>query len=110
MASSYKVLGQVIPAATTLTTLYTVPAVKQAVTSTVSVCNQGTSTTFRIAVRPAGASIANQHYVIYDTTVGANTTLFYTLGMTLATTDIVSVYAGTANVSFNLFGTEVDFV
>ena len=107
MANTYKVLGQSSPAATTLTSLYTVPAATSAVTSTLTVCNYGVSTTVRVAVRPAGAGIANQHYIIYETAVNANDTLFFTIGLSLATTDVVSVYAGTATVSFNLYGTEI---
>ena len=107
MANTYKVLGQSSPAATTLTSLYTVPAATSAVTSTLTVCNYGVSTTVRVAVRPAGDGIANQHYIIYETAVNANDTLFFTIGLSLATTDVVSVYAGTATVSFNLYGTEI---
>jgi hypothetical protein len=107
MASTYKVLGQSNPAATTLTTLYTVPAATSTVCSTLSICNQGTSTTVRVAVRPAGAGVTAAHYVVYDTVVSANDTVFLTLGITLATTDVISVYAGNANVSFGLFGSEV---
>jgi len=105
---THKVLGQSNPAATTLTTLYTVPASTQSIASTLSICNIGTvSTTYRIAVRPAGASIVNQHYLAYDTVVSANDTILLTLGIALATTDIISVYAGTANVSFSVFGVEI---
>jgi hypothetical protein len=75
--------------------------------STLTVWNIGVSTTVRVAVRPAGAGIANQHYIIYETVVNANDTLFFTLGLSLATTDVVSVYAGSANVSFNLYGTQI---
>lgn len=107
MANTYKVLGQSNPAATTLTTLYTVPTATSAVCSTLTACNIGVSTNIRIAVQPAGASIANQHYIVYDNYVNAGDTLFLTLGISLATTDVVSVYAGTANVSFGLFGTEL---
>ena len=107
MATVYKVLGQSNPSATTLTTLYTVPSATSTVASTLSVCNQGASTTFRVAVRPAGAAIAASQYLVYDATVNANDALFFTLGITLATTDVVSVYAGTANVSFSLFGSEI---
>jgi hypothetical protein len=107
MATSYKVLGQVIPSATTLTTLYTVPSATQSVGSTLTICNQGSSTNVRVAVRPAGAAITASQYIIYDTAVNANDTLFLTIGIALSTTDVVSVYAGTANVSFNLYGSEV---
>lgn len=107
MAISYKVLGQANPAATTLTTLYTVPSATQAICSTLAVANLGVSTTFRVAVRPAGAAIANQHYVAYDIAVNQYDTITMTLGITLAATDVVSVYAGTATVAFNLFGNEI---
>jgi glucose-6-phosphate dehydrogenase assembly protein OpcA len=102
-----KVLGQVNPAATTATTLYTVPSAKSAVISSLTVCNQAsTAATFRIAVRPAGATLAAIHYVAYDVTVGAADTTALTLGITLATTDVVTVYASTANISFNAYGDE----
>lgn len=107
MATAYKVLGQISPSANTNTTLYTVPAATSAVTSTLVVCNRGVSTNFRIAVRPAGTTLANQHYLIYDNYVNAGDSVFLTLGVTLATTDVVTVYAGTANASFSLFGSEI---
>lgn len=102
-----KVLGQVNPSATTLTTLYTVPSAKEAVVSSISVANlTATAATFRLAVRPAGAAIANQHYIGYDITVGASDSTIITVGLTLATTDVLSVYASTANVAFQAFGDE----
>jgi len=107
MATTYKVLGQVSPSATTATTLYTVPSATSTVASTLVICNRSTATTVRVAVRPAGATLANEHYIIYDYTVNGNDSVFMTIGLTLAATDVVTVYAGTANVSFNLYGSEV---
>jgi glucose-6-phosphate dehydrogenase assembly protein OpcA len=102
-----KVLGQVNPAATTATTLYTVPSAKSSVISSLTVCNQASSSaTFRVAVRPAGATLAAVHYVAYDVAVGAADTTCLTLGITLATTDVVTVYASTANISFHAYGDE----
>ena len=108
MAITYKVLGQSNPAANTNTTLYTVPAATSAVCSTIVICNQAASAaTFRIAVRPAGAAIATQQYISYDTNLNANDSITMTIGITLATTDIVTVRANTTTVSFNLFGSEL---
>ncbi len=102
-----KVLGQVNPSATTLTTLYTVPSAKEAVVSSISVANlTATAATFRLAVRPAGEAIANKHYIGYDITVGASDSTIITVGLTLATTDVLSVYASTANIAFQAFGDE----
>lgn len=107
MATNFKVLGQSNPAATTLTTLYTVPASTQTVVSTITVANLSASqVTYRIAIRPAGAAIANSHYITYDTTLAANATTALTLGITLNATDVISVYASSANVAFGAFGQE----
>jgi glucose-6-phosphate dehydrogenase assembly protein OpcA len=102
-----KVLGQSNPSATTLTTLYTVPASKEAVVSSISVANLTASdATYRIAIRPGGASISDEHYLGYDITVGASDTTIITVGITLATTDVISVYASTADLVFQAFGDE----
>jgi len=108
MATTYKVLAQSTPVATTVTTLYTVPIATATVVSTISICNRsGSSSTFRIAIRPAAATLANQHYLNYDTTVPPNDTVFLTIGITLAATDVVSIYASSANLSFSMFGSEI---
>jgi hypothetical protein len=108
MATTYKVLGQSAPAATTQADLYTVPAATEAIVSTITVANRGASAgTYRVYVRPAGASVANQHYLIYDASLSAESTDTMTLGITLAATDVVSVFASTADFSFNAFGTEL---
>lgn len=107
MATIYKTLGQAAPTATTNTDLYSVPAATSAVCSTLAICNRGASTQFRVAVRPAGVALANQHYIVYDNYVNQYDTVFLTLGVTLAPTDVVTVYAGSANLSFSLFGSEI---
>jgi len=109
MPTNYKVLGQVAPGATTATTLYTVPEATQAVISTIVIANRVDSVaTFRIAVRPAGAVLANQHYVAYDVPVGALDSTNLTIGITLNTTDIITVYGSNANLSFSAFGSEIN--
>jgi glucose-6-phosphate dehydrogenase assembly protein OpcA len=108
MPTTYKVLGQSNPAATTLTTLYTVPASTNAVISSITVANlAATSATFRIAVRPAGASIANSQYIAYDITLGASDTTVLTMGVTMNATDVLSVYASSTTVTFSAFGSEI---
>jgi hypothetical protein len=109
MATVYKVLGQSAPAATTAADAYTVPSLKYAVVSTITVCNRATgSATYRVSVRPNGASQANQHYIAYDASVPANDTIALTLGLTADASDVFTVYASTANLSFNIFGSEID--
>jgi hypothetical protein len=108
MPTVYKVLGQSAPSATTNDNVYTVPSSTSAVVSTIVVANRvASSATYRIAVRPAGATIANQHYIAYDITVGASDSTTLTLGITLAATDVITVYGSTANLTFSVFGSEI---
>lgn len=108
MATTYKVLGQSAPSATTNTDLYTVGAGKSAVVSTIAIANRGaTSATYRIAIRVAGSALSNEEYIAYDATVTANDSTFITVGVTLAATDVITVYGSTANLSFNAFGSEI---
>jgi hypothetical protein len=108
MATTYKVLGQSAPAATTNTSLYTVPELTQTIVSTLSICNRGnTATTYRVAVRPNGATLADQHYLAFDTLIDSNNTVALTLGMTIDDGDIITVYAGNTNLSFTAFGSEI---
>ena len=107
MATTRKVLGQVAPAATTATTLYTVPASTSTVCSTLTVANRSASAaSFRVAVRPNGATLANEHYVYYDIAIPGADAFAATLGITLDAADVVTVYVSTANLSFGLFGEE----
>ena len=108
MAATYKVLGQVNPSATTATTAYTVPSATQTVISTITICNLGPApTSYRIAVRPNGASLANEHYIAYDASIAPQETQTLTIGITIDASDVVTVYAGTALLAFNLFGSEI---
>ncbi|CAB4154518.1 hypothetical protein UFOVP642_10 [uncultured Caudovirales phage] len=108
MATTYKVLGQSNPSAATLTTLYTVPAATSTVISTLAICNRSsTSTTYRVAIRLAGGAVADEDYIAYDSIVPGNDTVYLTLGIALATTDVVSIYATVATLSFNAFGSEI---
>ena len=102
-----KVLGQSNPSATTATTLYTVPSGKTAVISTIVIANLAASAaSYRIAIRPAGAALASTHYIAYDVALSASDSTALTLGITLAATDVVTVYASSANVNFSAFGDE----
>ena len=107
MPTTYKVLGQAHPSAASDTTLYTVPSATSAVCSTLAICNMGVSTTYRVAIRPAGAAIADQHYLVYEAAASQYDTILLTVGVTLATTDVVTVRAGTADVTFQLYGSEI---
>lgn len=108
VVASPKVLGQAAPLAATLTTLYTVPATKAASVRAIHACNRSaTATSFRVAVRPGGASISDEHYIHYDVPIGGNDTVTLDEGLDLAAGDVISVYATLATLSFSAFGEEL---
>ena len=102
---TYKVLAQSAPSATSATTLYT--ATNATIVSTLNAANRGsTQDSIRVAVRPAGATLANQHYIAYDVPLASNAVLSLQGGITLANTDVITVYSTTGNTSFSAFGSE----
>ena len=107
MADSLKVLGQLDPSATTITTLYTVPDMAQTTVSSIVVANRiGSAITFRLSVHVAGASADDKQYLYYDKSVAANDSLTIVIGITLNQADVVKVYTSASNMSFNMFGCE----
>lgn len=108
MPTTYKVLGQVKPTAATATDLYTVPASTQAVISTFNISNlTNDPSVVRLSIRPAGAAQEDKHYLIFNNQIGPFETLSYTVGITLAATDVVTVYDTAGKCAFNLFGSEI---
>jgi hypothetical protein len=109
MAVSYKVLGQAKPAADAATTLYTVPtgAGNYAVISSLVISNLTSDlTSVRVAIRPAGATLEDKHYIVFGNGVASFSSQVFTIGITLAATDVVTVYDANGKCAFNLFGSE----
>jgi hypothetical protein len=109
MPTSYKILGQSAPSATTETVLYTVPASNAAVISTFAICNQSaTPATYRIAVRPAADSTtAAKHWIVFGATIDGSDATMLTLGITLSAGDTIRVFSSSATMSFSVFGSEI---
>lgn len=108
MALTHKVLGQVSPAATTLTTLYTVPAGTDAIVTNITVTNTTSGNIyFRIAVRPGGETLATKHYIVYDSGLTANSFAHFTMPITVDAADVISVYATATGLAFSAFGSEI---
>jgi len=109
MAMTYKILGQKSPAATTDFNLYTVSGSKQAIINCITVANRdANSATYRISVRPDGATLTTDHYLAYDVQVGSNLSVALNLGITLDTNDVITVQSSSGLVTFNAYGVEID--
>ena len=107
MTDVIKVLGQADVSATTVTTLYTVPDLTQTTVSSLVSCNRGGSgITFRVSIHGGGATADDKQFIFYDEDLAATTSRTVVIGICLAQSDVVKVYASAANVSFNMFGVE----
>lgn len=109
MPTAYKILGQSAPSSTSNADLITVGAGKTQVVSTLNIANVTSSVaTCRVFARIAGAAAATSNAIIYDVNIAANSTATFTLGITLAATDVLTVRSGTANaLTFTAFGSEI---
>jgi hypothetical protein len=109
MATRYRVLGQKSPAANTDWDIYTVNGTKDAVISCITVANRNSdSATYRISVRPDGATLTDDMFLAYDVQIGANLSTALNLGLTLNQNDVLTVRSSSGLVSFSVFGTEID--
>jgi len=108
MATTYKVLGQLDSAATTIESVYTVPASTSAVVSTITACNTtAAAITVRIYVVKSGGSATVANALYYDLPIAVGDTFAITGGITLATGDLIRAYSSAAHCCFQIFGSEV---
>ena len=103
-----KVLGQLAPASGVYTgALYTVPAGKESIVSTLSVTNRAATTdTYRIRIAVSNATSDLKQWLAYDVAALGNTIIPLTFGTTLAAGDVVYVGSSAGNLTFQLFGEE----
>jgi hypothetical protein len=109
LPNTYKILGQARPADTATATLYTVPSLTQAVTSTISVTNV-TATPYNVSVYvvPSGGTASADNALVYAAELGANTLQTFTLGITLAAGDSIAVQSSFASfATYQVFGQEI---
>lgn len=107
MANAYEVLGQTTDNATG-TALVTVAASTEVIVSSLVIANRASAAkTFRLYIRPDDETLADKHYLAYDTNIGANDTITMTLGLTMNASDKLYVYGSDTNLSFSAFGTKI---
>ena len=110
MAIRYKVLGQKRPAANTAWDIYTVSGAKDSIINCLTVANMDAAdaATYRISIRPDGATLTNDMYIAYDVQIGASSSTALNLGITLNQNDVITVQSSSGLVTFNVFGAELD--
>lgn len=108
---AFKRLGASAPANTTWTNLYTVPADKYAIVSTILCVNIDAANDATVRVVHKDNGIANEDYLLYDEPVsvikGCNWVAIQ-LGICMAVGDDLQVYRNGGTVAFQAWGEEGD--
>jgi hypothetical protein len=108
---TYQVQGT--SSVSTYATLYNVPNVitpeaTSAVISTIAICNTAASSaTYRIGLDTEAGTPGASEWIIYDSFVPANDTVFLTVGITLAAGQYVRVSSSANTVTFSAFVSEI---
>lgn len=110
MAIAYSILGQSAPSTTTATDLFTVVTAHSYVVATLVIANTtSTYATATVYARKSGAAAATTNAIAYNVQIPGNSTVPFTLGITLNGTngDTLTVQTGTANaLTFTAFGSD----
>jgi hypothetical protein len=109
MATTYKILGQVAPATTNNTDLYTVPAATQTIVSTLAITNlTDVEQLYQIYIRNNGAATSATNAFAYNTKILGSVTTTVTIGITLDAGDIITVKSPVADtITYMAFGAEL---
>lgn len=107
MAEVIKVLAQA-DVTTSLVPIYTVPAATSTVISSIVIANRSASTrTFSLKIAIGGAADTAAQTLYGTVNLTKNNTFVATIGVTMATTDVLRVIAdANSALSITVFGTE----
>lgn len=106
-SDSWGALAQSAPAATTLTTVYTVPAGRRATVEVVACNRSGVPVAIRLSLAQNGAADALAQYLLYDYVLSENASQS-SAPITMGDNDQLRVYVAAADVSFTINGIEED--
>jgi len=105
MANKYGIFANDNPGAS-LTDLYTAAASTEMVGTLFCANRNASAKTARVALSPLGASIQDDHYVLFDVSIPGNDSIILN-GLSLAATDKIRVFSVDNFVSFVLSGVEI---
>ena len=109
MPNAYKILGQILPSANTLTNVYVTGASASAIINTITLCNQQTSNaSIDLIVRPINEALAAKHYLLSNITILQADTLIFSPGITMNSNCILAANNKIdGNTSICAFGVEI---
>jgi hypothetical protein len=113
MATTYKVLAQATPT-TSRTGIaaasgdYVTPSSTNTVVSSITICNTTAAalTAYVYVVKSAGTS-ATSNALVYGSSVAANSTTTFTIGITLNTSEALVFGSSATGLTFQAYGSEI---
>lgn len=92
----------------TYNTLYNTSSSVQAVISTVAICNTAaTDVTYRIGIDQTAGTPNNSEWIVYDSIVSGNDTVFLTVGMSLQENRFIRISSSASTSVFSAFVSEI---
>jgi hypothetical protein len=113
MANTYKILGQVNPAANTQSNVYVVPAATSAVINSIQISNHlpTTNVSYSLIVMPSAnfssPTSNGQYFIIRGSTIPGGDAATLTLSLSLPAGTIIAANTNYANLAFSAFGVEI---
>jgi len=109
MATTYKTQQvQGTTGLTTYTTLYNTSASATGVVSTIAICNTASATaTYRIGVMGSAGTPAAANWLVFDSVVAGNDTIFLTVGLSLGNSQFIRVSSSANTVTFSAYVAEI---
>lgn len=93
---------------TTYGTLYNTSASATAVISTIAITNTASATaTYRIGIMGSAGTPAAANWLVYDSVVAGNDTVFLTVGIALGNSQFIRVSSSANTVTFSAYVSEI---
>ena len=108
MPQTYKILGQIRPAANTLTNIYVTGASTSAIVGTLQIVNSTTSSRlYQLKVRPINEASNAKHTIVYAGAVAAQDTVSITGGIVMGPNTILAANVTALALTFSAYGVEI---
>jgi len=108
MPTTYEILGQISPAANTLTNVYVTPASTNAIVSTITIHNHiDANASYSLFVRPINEAANDKHFIIRGGVIPTRELISITGAVTMNGDCILACNTSKSGITFNAYGAKV---
>ena len=108
MPNAYKILGQILPNANTLTNVYVTGASASAIVSALTITNlTDSNSSYSLVVRPINQTLGDNHYIIRGGVLPGREQITISSAATMNSSVILAANTNGTNVSFQAYGAEI---